>query len=123
MKQMIILLMTLIIGLGGISAQTKSLKKSPVLSEATPESAGLSAERLARIDSMCANAVKQGNIPGVVSLVARNGKIVHWKAFGMADNQAGRTLKRDDIFRIASPAKGHYFNRSDDTLGRRQISA
>ena len=105
MKQMITLLMTLIIGLGGISAQTKSLKKSPVLSEATPESAGLSAERLARIDSMCANAVKQGNIPGVVSLVARNGKIVHWKAYGMADNQAGRSLKRDDIFRIASQSK------------------
>jgi CubicO group peptidase (beta-lactamase class C family) len=105
MKQMITLLMTLIIGLGGISAQTKSLKKSPVLSEATPESAGLSAERLALIDSMCANAVKQGNIPGVVSLVARNGKIVHWKAYGMADNQAGRPLKRDDIFRIASQSK------------------
>jgi CubicO group peptidase (beta-lactamase class C family) len=37
--------------------------------------------------------------------VARDGKIVHWKAYGMADNQAGRKLKRDDIFRIASQTK------------------
>jgi CubicO group peptidase (beta-lactamase class C family) len=49
--------------------------------------------------------VAKGNLPGIVSLVARNGKIVHWKAFGMAENQKGRKLKRDDIFRIASQSK------------------
>ena len=39
------------------------------------------------------------------TLVARNGKIVYYKAFGKADNQSGRNLKRDDIFRIASQSK------------------
>jgi len=87
------------------SAQTKSIKKSPILSEASPESAGISTERLSRIDSMCARAVKNGDIPGAVALVARNGKIVLWKAYGMADNQTGRIMKRDDIFRIASQSK------------------
>lgn len=90
---------------GGIFAQTKSIKKSPVLTEATPESVGISAERLARIDQMCTQAVQKGDLPGIVSLVARNGKIVHWKAYGMADAQAGRAMKRDDIFRIASQTK------------------
>src|SRR5687768_14286074 len=33
------------------------------------------------------------------------GKIVYHKAFGMADNSAGRPLKPDDIFRIASQTK------------------
>lgn len=33
------------------------------------------------------------------------GKIIHWKAYGMADQQAGKVLKRDDIFRIASQSK------------------
>jgi len=89
----------------GLTAQTKSQKKSPVLTEASPESVGISSERLARIDQMCAEAVKNGDVPGIVSLVTRNGKIVHWKAYGMADNQAGRLLKRDDIFRIASQTK------------------
>lgn len=86
-------------------AQTKSIKKSSPLSEASPENAGISAERLERIEAMCSKAVSDGNIPGVVALVARHGKIVYWKAFGMADNQSGRSLKRDDIFRIASQSK------------------
>ena len=88
-----------------ISAQTKSIKNSPVLTEGTPESVGMSAERLARIETMCSDAVVKGEIPGIVALVARNGKIVYYKAFGKADNQSGRNLKRDDIFRIASQSK------------------
>ncbi len=86
-------------------SQTKSVKKSSPLAEAAPESAGISSERIARIDKMCADAVEEGQVPGIVSLVARNGKIVHWKAYGMADNSVGKQLKRDDIFRIASQTK------------------
>ena len=105
MKRYLILCLLLTGALTFSSAQTKSVRKSPVLTESSPESAGLSSERIARIDSMCFNAVKSGQVPGVVALLARNGKIVFWKAYGMADNQAGRTLKRDDIFRIASQSK------------------
>ena len=86
-------------------AQTKSYKKSPFLSTASPKSVGMSEERLARIDAMCEEAVKNGDIPGIVALVARHGKIVYHKAFGMADNQSNRLLKKDDIFRIASQSK------------------
>jgi len=86
-------------------SQTKSIQNSPPLKEASPESVGMSPERLARIDAMCEGAVSEGDIPGVVALVARHGKIVYWKAFGMADKQESRSLKRDDIFRIASQSK------------------
>ena len=85
--------------------QQDSIKKSLPLSEASPESVGISSERLARIDSLCQQAVSGNKIPGAVALVARNGKIVYYKAFGMADNQSGRKMKRDDIFRIASMTK------------------
>ncbi len=88
-----------------LHAQTKSIKKSPPLSEDSTESVGMSSERLARIDDMCKEAVLNGDIPGVVALVARNGKIVYHKAFGMADNISSRSLKSDDIFRIASQSK------------------
>ena len=54
---------------------------------------------------MLMQAVSDGDIPGVVALVARNGRIVYHKAFGMADNQSGREMKTDDIFRIASQTK------------------
>lgn len=87
------------------NAQTSSIKKSPLLSIDSPKSVGMSAERLARIDAMCEKAVVEGDIPGVVALVARRGKIVYYKAFGMADNENNRSLNTDDIFRIASQSK------------------
>src|SRR5690349_11576300 len=87
------------------TAQTRSVKHSPPLTESDPRRVAVSPERLARIDGMCDEAVKSGQIPGVVALVARHGKIVYFKAFGMADNAAGRALKTDDIFRIASQTK------------------
>lgn len=82
-----------------------AIEKSGILTIATPESQGVSSERLARIDTMLMQSVGKGNIPGAVALVARNGKIVYLKAFGMADNASGRELKTDDIFRIASQTK------------------
>jgi CubicO group peptidase (beta-lactamase class C family) len=92
-------------GIVNLNAQTKSLQKSPPLTEVSCESVGISVERLARIDKMCEEEVANGNLPGIVSLVARNGKIVHWKAYGMADNQEGKKMERDAIFRIASQTK------------------
>jgi CubicO group peptidase (beta-lactamase class C family) len=80
-------------------------RNSPPLIQASPESQGMSSERLARIDTMMLQAVGRGDIPGAVALVARNGKIVYHKAFGLADNQSGRAMKSDDIFRIASQTK------------------
>jgi CubicO group peptidase (beta-lactamase class C family) len=97
---------TIIIALVALSLTISCQQaNNPALGEASPESAGICPERLARLDRMCEEAVANGNIPGIVTLVARNGKIVYWKAFGMADNETGRTLKRDDIFRIASQTK------------------
>ena len=89
----------------GASAQTKSMKNSPPLTDGAPESVGMSGERLARIDAMCKSAIADGNLPGIVALVSRKGKIVLHKAYGMADNQSDRQLKKDDIFRIASQSK------------------
>jgi len=105
MKQLIFIALALFIGNAGLNAQTKSSKKSPDLSKAAPESVGISKERLARIDQMCKEAIQKGDLPGMVSMVVRNGKIVHWKAYGMANNQEGRKMKRDNIFRIASQSK------------------
>lgn len=103
MKNLIPLL--LIVFVISANAQTKSIKKSPPLTTATPESVGMSVERLNRIDAMCEEAIKTGDLPGIVALVARNGKIVFHEAYGMADNTSSRKMKKDDIFRIASQSK------------------
>jgi len=88
-----------------VVSQTKSIQSSPPLSEASPASVGMSPERLQRIDDMLKNAIDENQIPGAVALVARKGKILYYKTFGMADNEANRPLKRDDIFRICSQSK------------------
>ncbi len=88
-----------------VNAQTPSIQKSPLLTIDAPESVGLSPSRLARIDAMAEKAIANGDIPGAVALVARHGKIVYHKAFGLADNSGNRSLKKDDIFRIASQTK------------------
>ncbi|MGQ8334995.1 serine hydrolase domain-containing protein [Sunxiuqinia sp. A32] len=86
-------------------AQTKSIQKSPPLTLSTPESVGMSSERLKRIDTLLENAIESDEIPGAVSLIARNGKIVYFKAFGKAENKTQRNFETDDIFRIASQSK------------------
>ncbi len=87
------------------SNQNKVVNESTVLLETSPACAGMSEERLARIDVMLQEAISEKTIPGAVALIARNGKIIYNKAFGMADNTTGRQLKSDDIFRIASQTK------------------
>lgn len=85
--------------------QTASLKNSPPLEEGSPASVGISAERLDRIHKMLNESIERGEIPGAVALVARKGKIVFFKAYGMADATSGRAFQVDDIFRIASQTK------------------
>lgn len=102
MRQLVLLLLLLSTQ---VFSQTKSIKNSPPLVEATPGSVGMSEERLSFIDDVLNESIQKNEIPGAVALVARNGKIVYHKAFGLAENAAKRNLKRDDIFRIASQTK------------------
>lgn len=104
MKKTISLLLILTISCS-LWAQTPSIQSSPPLVEASPASAGMSAERLARIDKMLKQAMAENQIPGAVALIARDGKIVYHKAFGLADPSGKKKLKPDDIFRIASQTK------------------
>ncbi|MEA1875628.1 MAG: serine hydrolase domain-containing protein [Bacteroidota bacterium] len=105
MKEKLLIIILILFSAGTGLSQTRSIKKSPPLTEARPEQVGMSSERLARIDVILEEAVADGDIPGVVALVARNGKIVYHRAFGLADNQSGRKMETDDIFRIASQSK------------------
>ncbi len=76
-----------------------------VLTISTPEKAGFSSERLARLDSTMNQWVQDGWINGAVGLVARDGKIVYYKSHGYDDLVTKEKLNQDDIFRIASQTK------------------
>ncbi|WP_137402652.1 serine hydrolase domain-containing protein [Echinicola rosea] len=86
-------------------SQTPTGLSSQPLTEADPNSVGMSAGRLERIANMLEAEVDAGNIPGAVALVAKDGKIVLHEAFGMADNATGASMKKNTIFRIASQTK------------------
>jgi CubicO group peptidase (beta-lactamase class C family) len=75
------------------------------LPAATPETVGMSAQRLARIGDAFRKEIDQGKLPGAVFLVARKGKLVYSDAIGFQDKEAGKPIARDSIFRIYSMTK------------------
>jgi CubicO group peptidase (beta-lactamase class C family) len=92
------------------TAQTSSISKvetqsAAALKAAQPESVGMSAERLKRIDASFNDWLSVGKLNGAVALIVRNGKIVYHKAFGYVDLQKTQPMKTDMIFRIASQTK------------------
>ncbi|MDB5149394.1 MAG: class beta-lactamase-related serine hydrolase [Mucilaginibacter sp.] len=76
-----------------------------VLKAADPVSAKFSPERLKRIDAMIEQNIDSGYVKGVVGFIARDGKIVYNKSFGLADEEQKRLMSTDAIFRIASQTK------------------
>ena len=75
------------------------------LRESNAESAGMSSERLQRIDKLLQEYADKEWIAGGSAIIARDGKIVYYKAIGYDDTEKKVLLKRDAIFRIASQTK------------------
>jgi len=69
------------------------------------EDAGLSTQRLARIDGLVESYLRQQFIPGAVVLIIRNGKVAYHKAYGHKNISTKTPLQKNDIFRIASQTK------------------
>lgn len=70
-----------------------------------PEAAGMSSERLERISKAVQQSIDDKRIAGAVTLVARHGHVVWFKAQGMSDREAGKPMRPDAIFRICSMSK------------------
>jgi CubicO group peptidase (beta-lactamase class C family) len=77
----------------------------PAQKAAAPASSGLSAERLKRLDGLLQKYVDDSQIGGAVALVLCDGSPVYERAVGWSDKEAGRKMKMDTIFRIASQSK------------------
>ncbi len=75
------------------------------LTPVTPESVGLSSERLALIGTTLQAGVDADEIPGAVVLVARRGGVAYYEAFGYRDKATGDAMRKDTIFRIYSMTK------------------
>jgi CubicO group peptidase (beta-lactamase class C family) len=66
---------------------------------------GFSAERLKNIDAFFASEIERKRVPGAVVAIARQGKLVYFKAFGQADPVKGTPMSTDTIFQLASMTK------------------
>ncbi len=72
---------------------------------AEPESVGMSSEKLDMLPKLLGAFVEKGLLPGFVEAVAREGKIVHFEAFGKRDVERDLPMEKDTIFRMYSMTK------------------
>jgi CubicO group peptidase (beta-lactamase class C family) len=72
---------------------------------ATPQSVGLSQERLARVHELVERTIAAGEIAGAVTLVARNGQVAYLEAQGVMDLATKKPMRPDSMFRLASMSK------------------
>jgi CubicO group peptidase (beta-lactamase class C family) len=75
------------------------------LRPSSPDSVGMSAERLERLSNALQAYVDDGKVAGSVTLVACRGRIAYFEAFGNRDREANAPMQTDAIFRIASQSK------------------
>jgi CubicO group peptidase (beta-lactamase class C family) len=71
----------------------------------SPESVGLSSERLQRLTQRMQEGVAKGEYPGAVLVIGRQGKIAYSQTFGVLNPETKTPMREDGIFRIASMTK------------------
>ncbi|MCH7815532.1 MAG: beta-lactamase family protein, partial [Proteobacteria bacterium] len=86
-------------------AASTTTQVSAALELAAPESAGMDTPRLDRITEAMQGFVDDGLLAGVVTMVARDNKLVHAESVGFRDLEAGAPMTNDAIFRIYSMSK------------------
>ena len=70
-----------------------------------PESVGFSTERLERLHSFIQAEIDQKHLAGAITLLARHGKIVDYRTYGVRDMATGAPMTKDTIFRDYSMTK------------------
>jgi CubicO group peptidase (beta-lactamase class C family) len=78
---------------------------APPLPTATAESVGFVAGALDKMDAGMQDIVDKKHLSGVVTLVARHGKVVQHKAYGFQDLEKQTPMRTDTIARIYSMTK------------------
>ncbi len=86
----------------GYGITTKKLNR---LGFATPESVGMSSEKLSQIDSFAQKAIDGKMAPGMQILVARKGKVIYQKSFGKQTYDGDVKVSNSDLYDVASLTK------------------
>ncbi|HEX4379631.1 MAG TPA: serine hydrolase domain-containing protein [Candidatus Acidoferrum sp.] len=70
-----------------------------------PEAEGFSAERLENFHALMQGVVDRKELPGAVTILARHGKVIDYRVYGVKDLESGAKLEKDSIFRDFSMTK------------------
>ncbi len=112
------------------SGKGETIEKSIRLRYTLPEHAGMSSEKLRKVDSLVSEAIKGQATPGCQIFVARNGNVVYNKSFGYHTYLKKKKVDWKDLYDIASvtkivstvPSIMKYYEEGriklDDTLGK-----
>jgi CubicO group peptidase (beta-lactamase class C family) len=83
----------------------QSARSAVDLTVVKPESVGFSSERLEHLHALMQQTVDQKQIAGIVTILARHGKVVDYRTYGVSDMASGAPIKKDAIFRDYSMTK------------------
>lgn len=90
----------------GVAKQGAGVKYAATrLGYTVPEEVGLSSKMLAKIDSLCNNGVATKAFPGCQVLVARNGKVVCNRSYGVTDPKTNAPVTVNTMYDLASVSK------------------
>ena len=82
------------------------ISQSPLIAQQAPNLVGgINTNRLTRLEKYVQSQMSQGNIPGAVTMVIRQGKVVHLAANGYKNIATKNPMKTDDLFYIQSMTK------------------
>lgn len=99
MKNFVIFATTALVFLVNTPAGAQAVPSAP------PEEVGLSSDRLRRIDDYVQRHLEASHFAGAVTVVARRGRVAHFKAYGWQDIETETPMAEDSIFRIYSMSK------------------
>lgn len=86
----------------GTGIVTRDLKR---LQYSTPESVGMSSEKLQKVDSVAQYIMSEKMTPGLQVLVARHGQVVYEKSFGFHTDKKKDSVRNSDLYDVASLTK------------------
>jgi len=85
-----------------MNEHTGSLNLLPI---STPEEQGMRSDSLAQIEALVQQYVDQRKIPGAVTLIAKNGRIIYESEIGFDDTLKTKPYQKHHLFRLASFTK------------------
>lgn len=71
----------------------------------TPESVGLSSEKLKKVDAVVEDLIARKKLAGAIVMVAKDGRIAFTGVYGKMNLETDQPMKEDAIFRIYSMTK------------------